>query len=99
MARRTPKSNLTDTLFPYTTLVRAPAPTGGRGHHAAPRLRPRPRRLDLDRAGEFASADPGAQHRSTDGRRLDVVGDRCGRPVRDHGPDADRKSTRLNSSH
>src|SRR3546814_16744678 len=80
MIRRPPRSTRTDTLFPYTTLFRAP---GG---------------VDQDQLGVGPVHD--AAYRVPRGLRL-VRGDRhllADQSVRKGGL-ADRKSTRLNSSH
>src|SRR3712207_7514456 len=87
MIRRPPRS----TLFPYTTLFRSP--TGGRpGIVQLPRPRPPPER------GRLGAADARALGRAPEldprrGVTRALPGPRAG-PGR-----ADRKSTRLNSSH
>src|SRR3712207_7183420 len=93
MIRRPPRS----TLFPYTTLFRSPRPEPARfdtvaelGDHTAQlvthRHRGLRRKLVVDDV-EVGSADPGAH---------DLDDDMAGS---DHRRRADRKSTRLNSSH
>src|SRR3546814_20181996 len=92
--RRPPRSTRTDTLFPYTTLFRSRQRVGDAG--------------DVDREGRLQVGDRGVAQ----GRRLGqetsvgnhhveapeaLDGLRDGRVER--GPVADRKSTRLNSSH
>src|SRR3546814_5229454 len=104
MIRRPPRSTRTDTLFPYTTLFRSPpdlpnlvlAP-GSRGL-GDPRVgRTRAAHLrklheDPDHAWRRADAnDPGRVRDQAAG----AAGTGDGRPA----DDADRKSTRLNSSH
>src|SRR3546814_15295951 len=98
MIRRPPRSTLTDTLFPYTTLFRS-ADEDGVGH-----LRDAGRRADaVDPVGHPASperaddaGDP--EHRAGHPGRLRLAEARVALVV--HGqPVADRKSTRLNSSH
>src|SRR3712207_7402327 len=85
MIRRPPRSP----LFPYTPLFRSAAARGrGRGRHLVARHRPRPRRDPPRRHGRRrrrAGPAPGSGHA---GVRL-AAG--C--------EPADRKSTRLNSSH
>src|SRR2546430_5331207 len=72
------------TLFPYTTLFRSAVGAAGRG---GTRRRGRSAGGGRVRAGRALRGRPRAEIR--DG------GDRRGAP----GPDRDRKSTRLNSSH
>src|SRR3546814_12674154 len=89
MIRRPPISTRTDTLFPYTTLFRsaldgADAPAGVHQCRAA----------DL-RAPRHAGREPGAAHLAA-GAPLRAL-DRRALPPLYRG--ADRKSTRLNSSH
>src|SRR3546814_18061043 len=89
MIRRPPRSTLTDTLFPYTTLFRSPITLHPRHALSEPPLasqRWQPKRLhqpflQLRLPGRPHSAVPAAI--------------RPGVTVRD----GDRKSTRLNSSH
>src|SRR3546814_17403941 len=89
MIRRPPGSTRTDTLFPYTTLFRSDALGAGAVAQPDDRARGRP-----DRHGQ------GGENRKDDGARRISVGARhiagCGRNDR---AEADRKSTRLNSSH
>src|SRR3712207_8747613 len=85
MIRRPPRS----TLFPYTTLFRSR--TGG----VVPVLR-------LDRRDQPAAGRPvlrPADHAAAPAQH--VVAEERGsrRGARRRGPDADRKSTRMNSSH
>src|SRR3546814_14052196 len=96
--RRTPRSTRTDTLFPYTTLFRSPPP---------PRqivLQPYPKDM------AEASLDAGRHHMSAPKEQSDVAGEleqNDGPGHQNHPPSsgkytrsmADRKSTRLNSSH
>src|SRR2546430_6400727 len=83
MIRRPPRS----TLFPYTTLFRSPGTARHRAHAADVLVGGR------GRGGRPHAVDPHAAHAEGIGH---------GRPVdaQDvHGGVADRKSTRLNSSH
>src|SRR4051794_41503586 len=84
MIRRPPRS----TLFPYTTLFRSGA-AGGRG--AAGAAAGRPGQRPVRGAGE---GDRGAGPAGRVGRAGAAGGERDGA-----GGEADRKSTRLNSSH
>src|SRR3546814_14881906 len=90
MIRRPPRSTRTDTLFPYTTLFRSA--TGGCGGRLTTA------EID-DRANFLQELDrvrrPCAIFAIKDGGRADP---RFGIDV-DDGEMADRKSTRLNSSH
>src|SRR3546814_10927372 len=98
MMRQTPRSTLTDTLFPYPTLFRsfrAPALLRARREDANAGLRQQP-----------AAERDGRQPRAQDGRRLARLQRRRLRALRAvegnarrEGPELDRKSTRLNSSH
>src|SRR3546814_15606662 len=98
MIRRPPRSTLTDTLFPYTTLCRS----GPRG--AA--LRGQPGQLP-PAAVPGRAAEPARPHRP--GARRDLLAGHqlaghlvAGDLVAGHelaGDELDRKSTRLNSSH
>src|SRR3712207_8969630 len=72
------------TLFPYTTLFRSGLPRRHRPRDPAARRRRGQRRHP---AGELLGARPHAADRRRSGRRPPAVGG------------ADRKSTRLNSSH
>src|SRR3546814_11369744 len=86
MIRRPPRSTLTDTLFPYTTLFRS-------GSLAEPPARPavahqRHRLRDLRGSVGFVGGH--LRHRGQD----DHSGTQAARL-----PRRDRKSTRLNSSH
>src|SRR3546814_13815157 len=93
MSLRPPRSTRTDTLFPFTTLFRAPdAPAAGRDA------------LSGARGGRRLRADLEAHRRVADGERAPGSGDgrhrRPGRPRYLPGRRlGDRKSTRLNSSH
>src|SRR3546814_19928704 len=101
MIRRPPRSTRTDTLFPYTTLFRSVHPLDNVGQHM----------LDHGRMaahhGELQGAARLLAHREADrfgfaDRRimraddLRPAGDDAGL---DEAELADRKSTRLNSSH
>src|SRR5689334_23724590 len=83
MIRRQPRS----TLFPYTTLFRSVGQHGG--HNCR------------DRAGEVVGVGVAAGAVVLDLARAGGggVGQRLGGVQARHGRDADRKSTRLNSSH
>src|SRR3546814_16319074 len=102
MMLRPPISTLTDTRFPYTTLFRSrsadPAPdaspgAGGRGRCSA----------TVDAAGRLqhaAAQDPRLGHPRPAFPDLCAHTDLPGPPApAQPGPDLDRKSTRLNSSH
>src|SRR3546814_21083291 len=105
MTRPPPRVTRTDTLFPYTPLVRSPLAIGGA-------RAPRPCQPDAvpeDRAAVDADPDL-ARRRAVRGRRVgranaDAARLPSGRDGADHVyPCADRlardrKSTRLNSSH
>src|SRR3546814_17883068 len=92
MIRRPPRSTLTDTLFPYTTLFRSgeqqrqrrrDEPTARRPHGSPPQVAGRnanPRRRRTRRRQPVRSGD--GIHGQAQG-----------------GQEQDRKSTRLNSSH
>src|SRR3546814_17426400 len=104
MIRRPPRSTLTDTLFPYTTLFRSRfAPSGRAGGEAG-----RPGRLTITRAGAVAAQELPSKLSGLRVERGDVIrlqtagGGGYGAPA--ERPQAavereDRKSTRLNSSH
>src|SRR3546814_14395101 len=75
MIRRPPRSTLTDTLFPYTTLYRpcdhAPCHAGFTARHGAPRriahgrmvgIRPRQRRLENPRRAHENEPTPRTPH-------------------------------------
>src|SRR3546814_12341986 len=104
MIRRPPISTRTDTLFPYTTLVRSrgwPAPAAGRARLS--RLGLPDRLAGLRRADRQGETATGACRRR-DGRaprRATGCGRGAGRrsPARGGSSASDRKSTRLNSSH
>src|SRR3546814_13348109 len=84
--RRPPRSTRTDTLFPYTALFRS---AGGRDV-----------RVDRGRgarAGRGEEAD--ARSRVRRAEPGGAVAARAQALARRHAGDADRKSTRLNSSH
>src|SRR3546814_4976225 len=104
MIRRPPRSTRTDTLFPYTTLFRSDAsrPADDAGG----------RRLLFDMGpgrpggvfaggwtGGHADAVSGAGAGRSAGLRSRGAGGRRAAVLRLEGPSADRKSTRLNSSH
>src|SRR3546814_15596522 len=89
MVRRPPISTRTDTLFPYTTLFLSWQEARSFNHSAVAAAAQRLRRLVLRR-----SARSPARRRARAGGRAACPGSADGvlRP-------ADRKSTRLNSSH
>src|SRR3546814_13393486 len=98
MIRRPPRSTRTDTLFPYTTLFRSLGPANhdqrdlGKNptEHIAPSPSPR-RALSATSCGNPSQN----LHRTTD---TEPVKHRT-RPRAQAPHPADRKSTRLNSSH
>src|SRR3546814_14200239 len=97
MIRRPPRSTRTDTLFPYTTLVRS-GPL--HAHRRADRAG-EPGRLDGEVALRLA-AEAAAEQRHVDRHVLLAEAEKIGDV--DAGAvgalqAADRKSTRLNSSH
>src|SRR3546814_19877212 len=100
MIRRTPRSTLTDTLFPYTTLFRSPGSPGPRQRRASSEdswvLLPSCSRLNRP------SALLREKQRGNVEDQLRPVGDDQKRDEhrRQEGQNRlDRKSTRLNSSH
>src|SRR3546814_12173394 len=107
MIRRPPRSTRTDTLFPYTTLFRSRDPDLGRPDRALVRY-PIQDERDVDRTVDPAH-DRGVEAVVGGARRIGLSG-RAGaeqvdeveaaQPVAQRSVDrADRKSTRLNSSH
>src|SRR3546814_7182627 len=80
MIRRPPRSTLTDTLFPYTTLVRSSAAASSKPMKG--RAPERPRRLALSLHRPIGAPDPGAARRDIEEQeaeeedRLAAVGDR-----------------------
>src|SRR3546814_15784614 len=92
MIRRPPRSTRTDTLFPYTTLFRS---TCWRARERTAR----PRRVNRDSTGRvvalLVAAGRGARSGLNGPKQYHRIG---GRAVLAHAI-ADRKSTRLNSSH
>src|SRR3546814_16242237 len=100
MLRRPPRSTRTDTLFPYTTLFRSVRePSALPGEPRVPPRGARSRSLVEKRGRALARG----RHAAADGTRVGFFLRRSGEPGRgetlDDGRDADRKSTRLNSSH
>src|SRR3546814_16468965 len=91
MIRRPPRSTRTDTLLPYTTLFRS----CGRARERTAR----PRRVNRDSTGRvvalLVAAGRGARSGLNGPKQYHRIG---GRAVLAHAI-ADRKSTRLNSSH
>src|SRR3546814_18312827 len=103
MKRRPPRSTLTDTLFPYTTLFRSPrSPRVSRGAAILPQPSPCPAHAwrEVRRATHHLFAEHGFS-----GANMDVLAEAAGvsKPTiyLHFGSKAslDRKSTRLNSSH
>src|SRR3546814_11099695 len=99
MIRRPPRSTLTDTLFPYTTLFRSPDKrrNHGRAPHAAAgidlRAYPAVARHQLE--ADVVQAHGGAVLLARDHGDLELA-----RQIGEFGMEGrDRKSTRLNSSH
>src|SRR3546814_11652314 len=102
MIRRPPRSTRTDTLFPYTTLFRSPAPDHDRREPACGigAFRIEAARADLRPArarGGAAAPDRDVSRQKAD----DAVAARDRPQVRWARPfdREDRKSTRLNSNH
>src|SRR3546814_13696991 len=94
MIRRPPRSTLTDTLFPYTTLFRS-GEEGRIGFYQKP-LTGQARRRILKVARVLERHDPRYGDKKTEFQSL--VGEiLAGGEAMDHA--GDRKSTRLNSSH
>src|SRR3546814_4303495 len=98
MIRRPPRSTRTDTLFPYTTLFRSvrrwrgfARPALGRTPHAAGIVHAPARSVPLRPVG-----DPRRARSENAGA---VAHGRARRSDRGTDAEADRKSTRLNSSH
>src|SRR3546814_13221998 len=99
MIRRPPRSTRTDTLFPYTTLFRS---DDGAGHGEGAELGGREEagehhhRAELDRECGVALGK-GQCNGTPDARQAQILD----KPdITSRGPlKADRKSTRLNSSH
>src|SRR3546814_16740205 len=87
MIRRPPRSTRTDTLFPYTTLFRSQRITFNGSYNISPALSPDGNNLVYvtRRNGAFRVA---IQNIGSGSEQLLTA-----------GPDEDRKSTRLNSSH
>src|SRR3546814_15864672 len=99
MVRPPPRSTRTDTLFPYTTLFRS----SYRGFvHGSPLLR-RPLHIAVPRLRQLLLQDPPGDHGAQDLGGAAADGEHA--HVAHHALDrvvpgiADRKSTRLNSSH
>src|SRR3546814_11398788 len=99
MIRRPPRSTRTDTLFPYTALFRAGGEGGGAVTSGTITF------TAVDGVGSVAiggvTLNPGAlpQTISSDGTGTLVVTGYNYDPATGEGSVADRKSTRLNSSH
>src|SRR3546814_15418797 len=102
MIRRPPRSTLTDTPFPYTTLFRSLAPLargrrGGQMHPAADSVRDQG--VGTDHA---PGMDPDLGQELGRGHLVQVcvvAGDEPEARAVQHALARDRKSTRLNSSH
>src|SRR3546814_3574255 len=104
MIRRPPRSTRTDTLFPYTTLFRAPDRKRARSDPCYPdRSRPSGPTLHLrafghrDHRRTTGATEPVGRSAAT--RALTAPGYHTGAVDTGQGSDTDRKSTRLNSSH
>src|SRR3546814_17452841 len=100
MIRRPPKSTLTDTLFPYTTLFRSWLAA------QAARIRPDDQVLEPSAGtGMLAvhafGVGAALALNERDPYRAALLGKLLGQPVTTHDAEfiKDRKSTRLNSSH
>src|SRR5690606_40458856 len=89
LIRRPPRS----TLFPYTTLFRSDAAECSRGQHAFGRAARA--HVEVDRGVGIGDRDHAGD--VTIGNELDAAADRA--QLGDQRSVADRKSTRLNSSH
>src|SRR3546814_10770054 len=104
MIRRPPRSTLTDTLFPYTTLFRSASILPRAGKEVAERGQTLERRQLVDDAIEAPVAIGRHAHDRADGDVEPYRDQRAkGRKLicldGDEQPAVDRKSTRLNSSH
>src|SRR3546814_14339507 len=97
MTRRPPRSQRTDTLFPYTTLFRSRSAGQPSAEPPAPTCRGDDNQHDQPCTDETPSHGRHSQEsESVDG----TVGEAWGNPVRvSEQRLVDRKSTRLNSSH
>src|SRR3546814_17422832 len=102
MILRPPISTRTDTLFPYTTLLRSPPsrpvpepPLSARLDRRA--AHGRSSRLLL--RGLLLAVDGAAVRGGRDEPRVDRISDRAGRTREAPAERTDRKSTRLNSNH
>src|SRR3546814_13729930 len=96
MRRRPPRSNRTDTRFPYTTRFRAQ----GEVRRSDKRLGGRGQNLGFGSGGGFFGADAGKDPGGDPGRRLEEQAgqvDAIRQALQDFD-EVDRKSTRLNSS-
>src|SRR3546814_12050233 len=97
MIRRTPRSTRTDTLFPYTTLVRslgisATSRMRGSAEELAGQMQIAEEKAQgIEKAGSIVTANLSTLLRLFRRRRSNLP--------RLRGISADRKSTRLNSSH
>src|SRR3546814_20052733 len=97
MIRRTPRSTLTDTLFPYTTLFRSWRRRFGMPAHQHDDQRDIAQRVEPESGGGAHDRDQHPAERGPDAAR-EVEGDGVERDRLRQIP-GDRKSTRLNSSH
>src|SRR3546814_11277710 len=97
MIRRPPRSTRTDTLFPYTTLFRSPGNAGiaNHGECVALNVADHGAVIAFCRENEIDLVVIGPEQPLVEGlaNALAQAG------IKAFGPSADRKSTRLNSSH
>src|SRR3546814_11421836 len=101
MIRRPPRSTLTDTLFPYTTLFRSgsagPAGSALRRHRLGPG---RQEKEGVTRPAPISTKGSSPREELHETQDFGVFAGPGDRAVRlDHHPAEDRKGTRLNSSH
>src|SRR3546814_14231241 len=102
MIRRPPRSTLTDTLFPYTTLFRSAEALAHQGRLAARAGNGQIAPLAVERLLVGGEAAPHQQRRGDTVLRRAADVERLGHGAKagaDAGRHGDRKSTRLNSSH
>src|SRR3546814_9683071 len=98
MLRRPPRSTLTDTLFPYTTLFRAPGEQVFGWQPAAERHRRRGDHASPTGHPPFRSERRPAQSFGGVCRSHTIVHGREGEVHQKYALERDRKSTRLNQS-
>src|SRR3546814_11398323 len=85
MIRRPPRSTRTDTLFPYTTLVRSDGEEPGRHRYEGGCRKEQERGRGIAFSGSLAGSGPNEEFGHGEIGNIEEEGD--------------RKSTRLNSSH